>query len=202
MTFSKLSVILAVATHFSLAHTASPVNEGEIWMMTKWTHKLLQLFGLQSDPPPPQIWSMCLIISTAMSVQKKCVYFSKEQSWLFCKQILMNPHLEQELAPYQTDQKMNTLPKWVSDIFWSINKRTWSEKWILNDQKKSAFNQRWKLRNWKQNVHWHQIWMRENRTSLDLIFILIPSPVVDENWVNQHICCIVCLRKMLLHTIF
>ena len=127
MTFSKLSVILAVATHFSLAHTASPVNEGEIWMM-KWTHKLLQLFGLLSDPPPPPphppTSNLIHVPYTQYShvYAKKCVYFSKEQSWLICKQILMNQYLEQELAPYQTDQKMHTLPNWVSDIFWSINR--------------------------------------------------------------------------------
>ena len=42
------------------------------------------------------------------------------------------------------------------------------------------------LRSRKQNMHWHQIRMRENGGSLDFNFISLPKPMVDKNWVCRH----------------
>ena len=59
------------------------------------------------------------------------------------------------------------------------------------------------LRNQKQNVHWHRIQMRENGGSLNFIFISLPSPVGDENWVRWHIvCCAAHVWKMMPGTMF
>jgi len=59
------------------------------------------------------------------------------------------------------------------------------------------------LRNQKQNVHWHWIQMRENGGSLNFIFISLPSPLGDENWVRWHIvCCAAHVWKMMPGTMF
>ena len=46
-----------------------------------------------------------------------------------------------------------------------------------------------RLYNWKQNAHWHWIWMRENGGSLDFNFISLPNPMVDKNGFFDIVCC-------------
>ena len=55
----------------------------------------------------------------------------------------------------------------------------------------------------KQNVRWHQIQMRENGSSLNFNFILLPNPAVDKNWVCQH-CLLIMPRTMFrsIHTLY
>ena len=44
-----------------------------------------------------------------------------------------------------------------------------------------------RLRNQKQNVHLHQIQMRENGSSLSFSFISLPNSMVNENWVCWYL---------------
>ena len=54
----------------------------------------------------------------------------------------------------------------------------------------------WRLQKQKQNTYRHRIRMREKGGSLNFNFILLPSPMVNKNWVYQHIIyCTVYLRK-------
>ena len=61
----------------------------------------------------------------------------------------------------------------------------------------------WRLRNWKQNCCSEGISVRGNDSSLDFNFISLPSPMVDKDWVYQHIvcCAVIGLQKMLLRVI-
>ena len=79
------------------------------------------------------------------------------------------------------------LAKLISDIFRSVNRKQPQKldlEWTSMPSHIVSIYQYllkgWRLWNQKQKVHWHWIWMRENDVSLDLNFISVLRPTVDE----------------------
>ena len=57
--------------------------------------------------------------------------------------------------------------------------------------------------NWKQNIFWHWIWMKENGGSLTFHLSMLWSPVVDDKLVSrQVVCSVICLWKTVLWMVF
>ena len=69
---------------------------------------------------------------------------------------------------------------------------TWSQTWNLEWSNMPSLSDSECMRiywNRKQNAHRHQMWMRENGSSLDFDFISLSNPAVDENLVADIVCC-------------
>ena len=63
--------------------------------------------------------------------------------------------------------------------------------------------QRWKIKKPKTKCALTLNMNEKYGSSLDFIIIMLSSPVVDKNWVSQHIvCCTVHLQKMMPCTMF
>ena len=110
-------------------------------------------------------------------------------------EIESHPYLEEAIqSPYQTGQKSHILPNcsviisgqstedMITDMDFGMTQYAQSISVYQNLLKVKGR----RLRNWKQNTHWHWIWMRENGCSLDFNFISLSNPAVDKNWVCQH----------------